>query len=489
MKRLAKIIIPGLIGLFLGGLYLYTLAPGLTWAYDGADGGDLLTAAITGGIPHPSGYPTYLLLASLFLKIPFGSLAYRTNLLSCVCTVSAALVIYKIVRAMQPGFFPAAIAALVFGTFPLVWSQAILTEVNALNGLFAALLLYLFILSGPSPWLDWLGGIILGLALGNHLSILFILPLVFFDKPPLQVFSFKRWFQKETLLLYGKLVGRRLAGLLLGLGVYLLIPIRARAEAPVNWGNAVTWDRLVWLATGKMYWGRLDYFNGSYLLAGVEAWSHFLVQQLGIFGLLLLFIVLAELFRPSRVYVATSWLVMVYSSFSILYYSPDSYVYLIPALIAFSIWIGLGSGWVAEQVALKYPFLEPLAKFGILAFLVIRAMLMIPIMSLSADQKAEDYARAILASAPARALIITHGDEATFSLWYFHFAYRERPDVVVVSEDLLVQPWYHEILRYTYPDLVVPTEPWIWSLASANSKRPVCHTRSDLQPRVDCSGS
>ena len=39
-----------------------TAAPGLTWAHFGADGGDLLAAAAVHGIPHPPGYPLYLLL-------------------------------------------------------------------------------------------------------------------------------------------------------------------------------------------------------------------------------------------------------------------------------------------------------------------------------------------------------------------------------------------------------------------------------------------
>ncbi len=139
--RLLRVLLPGLICLFLGALYWATLAPGLTWAFDGADGGDLITAAATGGVPHPSGYPTYLLLASAFLRIPLGSLAYRTNLLSAVCTVAAALVIYATVRSVDKSDVSASIASLAFGTFPLVWSQAIITEVYALHGLFVALLL------------------------------------------------------------------------------------------------------------------------------------------------------------------------------------------------------------------------------------------------------------------------------------------------------------------------------------------------------------
>ncbi len=51
------------------GLYWFTAASGLTWAHDGADGGDLLAAALTGGVPHPSGYPLYTALLQGWLRM------------------------------------------------------------------------------------------------------------------------------------------------------------------------------------------------------------------------------------------------------------------------------------------------------------------------------------------------------------------------------------------------------------------------------------
>src|SRR5260221_6952190 len=70
-------------------VYLATLAPGLTWANNGADGGDLITAAVTGGVAHPPGYPTYLLLAPAPLAPPFRSLALPPNPLSPSCAAAA----------------------------------------------------------------------------------------------------------------------------------------------------------------------------------------------------------------------------------------------------------------------------------------------------------------------------------------------------------------------------------------------------------------
>ena len=68
-------------------LYLSTLAPTLTWAHNGQDGGDLVTAVYTSGVPHPPGYPTYVLLGKLFALLPVSEPAYRLNLMSEVCAV------------------------------------------------------------------------------------------------------------------------------------------------------------------------------------------------------------------------------------------------------------------------------------------------------------------------------------------------------------------------------------------------------------------
>ena len=487
MNRLAKIAIPCLAALFLGALYFRTLARGLSWAYAGADGGDLVTAAATGGVPHPTGYPTYLLLVSCFLKIPSGSFAYRSNLLSLVATILAALLIYKLVLASDGSVSSALIASLVFGTFPLVWSQAIITEVYALHAFLIVCMLYFFVVNTSHPFMDLLGGSIAGLAIGNHVTSIFMLPLMFGvdthrEKGLTNTVSRKRSFLSlMTLLAY------RLIGFGLGLSVYLLIPIRARAQAPVNWGNANNLDGLIWLVTGQAYQSRLAHLNGSYLFTGVQAWSHFLLEQLSIVGLLLSLIVLAVLFRPSRLYIATGWMLLAYSVFSIVYYSPDSYVYLIPALIALSIWIGSGSRWFIERLSNKKSYLYLVALLIIPAFFVLRAILAIPGMDLSNDRTAEKFAQVILDAAPNEAIIISQGDEATFALWYFHYAYRQRPDIAIVSSDLLVQPWYHDVLKYTYPDLVVPDGPWVQDWLRANPQRSVCQVEPDLQPPVECS--
>src|SRR6188768_2320149 len=59
-----------ILAVILALCYSVTMAPGLSWANGGADGGDLIAAAATNGVAHPSGYPLYLLLARVFQLIP-----------------------------------------------------------------------------------------------------------------------------------------------------------------------------------------------------------------------------------------------------------------------------------------------------------------------------------------------------------------------------------------------------------------------------------
>ena len=179
---------PIFLAISLLGLYLGTIAPGLTWANNGADGGDLITAAAVGGIAHPTGYPLYLLLARLFQYIPIGTLAFRTNLMSAIATALGAVLIYEIVtRSLQPSqrfrSWPAGLAAgYAFGLAPLIWSQAVITEVYALQSCLILLILYLYIQPIPSTLpaqvrLDRWRGLLLGLAMGNHLTTLMIIPV------------------------------------------------------------------------------------------------------------------------------------------------------------------------------------------------------------------------------------------------------------------------------------------------------------------------
>ncbi|MEP7133555.1 MAG: DUF2723 domain-containing protein [Chloroflexota bacterium] len=498
-----RLLPPILLALSLSGIYLFTLAPGLTWANAGSDGGDLITAAWTGGIAHPTGYPLYLILARIFQWLPIGSLAYRTNLMSALAMTAAAVLVYGLVTQTlsQSGIdlnWPAGLAAgFAFGLAPLVWSQAVITEVYALQAFLTALILNLYLPSRPlqdinPKSLDRWRGLAIGLAAGNHITTLFVVPLALF-LGSLQRESEEKAAPRTESPRYGKLpidvvsLLRQLIWFGIGLSVYLILPLRAMAHPPVNWGNPITFERFWWLVSGQLY----QSYYLQFTLAGgwghVQTWAVLLLQQFGLVGLVLGSLGLALFFTPSRLYAFTIWISIVYSALMFVYRSDDALVYLIPVYLVFAIWIGLGAGNVMGRFALRSNSIRLGLGLLLIGYFVIRSLGFVEQVDAAPDLRAEQFGRQVLDAAPDNALIFAKGDQAVFSLWYFRFALNERPDLVVIAEDLLHFDWYQETLQKVYPALGVPGPfPWPETIALANPQRAVCYIQYTDQAEINC---
>src|SRR4030067_2379683 len=90
INRQAIYILSGLVSLSVAVLYVSIAPTRLSNANFGSDGGDLLAAILTQGIPHPSGYPTYTLLGQLFQYLPFSTPVFRGILGSLIPTALGA---------------------------------------------------------------------------------------------------------------------------------------------------------------------------------------------------------------------------------------------------------------------------------------------------------------------------------------------------------------------------------------------------------------
>ena len=106
-------------------VYVATLAPSLTFENSGTDGGDLIAAAWTLGVPHPPGYPTYTLLAWLATRLPVGTIAYRVNLFSALSAALAVGLLFRsaqsLLRNQRHRLLLSAAAALTLAFSPLFW--------------------------------------------------------------------------------------------------------------------------------------------------------------------------------------------------------------------------------------------------------------------------------------------------------------------------------------------------------------------------------
>src|ERR1039457_7197685 len=92
--------------------YWYTLAPSVTLE----DSGGFLTAAHNLGVPHPPGYPVWTILAWVWQWIiPFGSVAWRVNLMSAFFGALAVGFAALLISKSAPG------TAVAGGVFLLRW--------------------------------------------------------------------------------------------------------------------------------------------------------------------------------------------------------------------------------------------------------------------------------------------------------------------------------------------------------------------------------
>jgi len=478
-------------------VYLTSMAPGLTWANYGADGGDLITAAATGGVAHPSGYPLYLLLARLFQYLPIGTLAYRTNLMSAFSVIAAAVLVYGIVIQYLEAFnlhwdWMAGLAAgLGFGLAPLVWSQALITEVYALNMSFIALMLYLATKPLSRYFTekrqDWALGLVFGLAMGNHLTAFLFLPVIL--ATTIQVLpdpgNHNRWSKKWKL--DGHSLFRRITGVGIGLLVYLTLPLRALSHPPVNWGNAATLDGFVWLISGKPYQGLLFNLDLLSILERARNTLSLLLAQFGLIGLFVGLIGMIAFHKPCRLNLFMVWTVSAFSLFAIGYGTSDALLYMLPAFLCFSIWIGIGLQGLMDLLARRISLMGPLVTTIFILALLAQAWGNRAYVDASNDLRAEVFGRTVFTIAPAHAIVFAKGDEAVFTAWYFQYALGYRSDLAIIATDLLDYAWYTRSLHETYLDLNISSPfPFAESIRAANPGRPICNIRYIQAPEINC---
>ena len=137
--------------LISGAVYFYTAQPNVGLL----DSGEFIVAAQHFGVPHPTGYPLWTLLAWLFQLLPLGNAAWEINLFSGFCGALAVgattLLASSMLRWMMPWWgegkagapLSRALIALSFGllfafSFSF-WTQAVIAEVYTLHGLLVAL--------------------------------------------------------------------------------------------------------------------------------------------------------------------------------------------------------------------------------------------------------------------------------------------------------------------------------------------------------------
>jgi len=448
----------GFTALFAFAVYVRTMAPTITWRNGGADSGDLVTAAVNLGVPHPTGYPLYTMIAHLFAALPGAEPARNVNLMSAM---AAALAVgfcfwaaYRLISTHEriTGALALAVAWAAAGLYAfgeLLWSQATIAEVYSLNALLVAMLLAVALSDSPRAR-PYVLTLLFGLGLAHHVTIVLLLPSLWPYVPVV-----RQWLTVRRSLRIGLC-------LLLGLLAYLYIPIRAAADPVPNWGEADNPSGFIWLVSGAAYRQYLSALPPSHLLQRLSAWAAIWVRDLGVLGLALALLGLWRGLETNRRFTSFGvTYVVLLSGYAMLYVTFDSYLYLIPAAIIIALWMARGA--IVALCGLQDWTRSGLHRrlVTVAGVLVLTALPLTSIasrfraMDLSADYEAYTFGKNVLEAAAPSAIVVSDGDTQTFPLWYLRYGLEKRPDVIVVDRRLLAFDWYRDHVVSRHPELAM----------------------------------
>ena len=451
------------------------------------DAGELATVASLLGIAHPTGYPLFTLAGWVFLHlIPFGRVIWKLNLFAAVCCSIAVFGFYRLFlfllaektlnifgirqetsgrKKVKPAVpkplgsterIAAGAAALILAFSETFWSQAVSIEVYPLHLVFLSVVIALFVRamlehSEPSAnanriWFVF--ALMLGLSFTNHMTTILLAPAFLYLYFATHGSSRVSWVK----------IAKAAVPFLVGLSVYLYLPLRAVHHPWMNWGNPVTWEKFLWHVSGKQF--RVWMFS-SFDSAGKQ-FGYFLSSYLPEFGyvpVLFALLGLVVLFRRSRKLWGFSLLLF----FGCLFYSinydiHDIDSYFLLAYMATAIWIAYG-------IHSFLGFLRESAKRW-MALAVCAVLVLLPLgmhyrpVDESRDYAVEDYTKNLLGSLDSNAVVLSYQWDAFVSAaYYLQRVEGFRSDVVVIDKELCRRSWYPVQLAHQFPWLIQNSRP------------------------------
>ncbi len=415
------------------------------------DSPEIIVAASSLGIAHPPGYPLYLIPARLFSLLPLGPLCLRINLFSAVTGAACCLALFLILRKR---FNLGLTLSSAFGLLWMAGATAYPAALSAKNGIYQLTSLFLLlVLTALLRGRHRLAFFLFGLSLGGHWMSMVSYGLGF---------AFFIWVQLRERESGLKELIRDSACLILGLSLYLYLPLRSALDPLINWAHPI--DLQNFLRHVSRYVDKNKDLTGDPLLWAQQGFFYLksAFQEFSWMGLLV-FLGLGFLWRNDRKKtwgLLLAWgglfvAVCVFSKFSsqriylMQNYSLSSFI-LIPLFSALGFhWLTSFSGGKFTPGQKSFPILAWALVLGLLAF-------RLPGMSQPHYTYSYDYVLSAWKSVPKGGLFFSKGDVLDFPCWYFQLLEGKRPDIAVLGAGSLPMDWYRMFLAKTHPDLKVP---------------------------------
>jgi len=388
------------------------------------DSGELVTAVHVLGVPHPTGYPLYVLLGKLWtLVLSFGSIAFRMSLFSAACGAAACALLFLTARRFGADLLAALAAALCLAFSPSFWGEANIQRVYALNAVFLAAALLLageWTRRGDRPSF---AATLLVAALGaaNH-TFMAIFTIIF---AAFAVATRPRFVLAPRTLAIGAVA------VALGLLPYLYLPLASRADPPLDWGDPETLERFLDVVLRRGFWERAWVEGLSDVRAALADYGIGLFRELSWAGLPL---AVLGIFAADRKRAPIALLILTATANAavmILHGSrSDLFIwhrYYIPSYMIAALLLALGVSAVLSR----------LPRAAQVLVLVLPLSLLISgwrRFDRSEYRIAEDFSNTLLAGIPPGASLAATDDNVLFVLIYLTMVEGRRPDVNLILQ-------------------------------------------------------
>ena len=439
-------------------VYLKTLAPAVQFI----DSGELAVVCQTLGIAHPTGYPLYTLLGRLFTLLPFKDTIFRVNLFSllsvCLANLFLFLIILKVLGSKShASFWTGFLTSLVFSFTPTWWGMATSNEVYGLNILSACLIIYMIQIwrekhrKAGGVNILYLLAFVYGLSFGNHMMMVLLLPAVIYM---LLAYDKKTLFSAEKLL-------PCVLFFVLGLSIYLYLPIRSAQNPVLDWGNPENWSAFKRHVSGWQYkvWMFSNSFDQLFLNLNKFAKLFFKNFPLYFFPFTLLGI-WRFIDKDRRFLIFLLILFLSTLIYAINYSIPDIDSYFLGCILVNAILVGSGFCFIFEN--LQKVKIHKFITAGILFLFIFFPLILLKVNYFEQDKSrnnlAYDLNSNILRSAKKDGLILTQL-WGHYSPWlYLRYVEYKRPDLIVISRDLSFYSWYADYVQQNYPHIYKNSE-------------------------------
>ncbi|MBN2057030.1 DUF2723 domain-containing protein [bacterium] len=391
------------------------------------DDGDLITAAYMLGIPHPTGYPLFCLLAkAAMLIVPFCSVAQRINLLSALLAALSVIVLERLLRIeLHPAV--ARFGAMLFGLTASFWEQGTIARVYALNILLTLLLLHcIFSLrTRGSLRATALGGLLAGLALGNHVISMVTVALWV---------GVIAWRERRDPVRHFMLA---ITTSSLGFSTYLYSVLRSLRNLPLDWGDPEQFANLLAVLTRKTFWYKTEITDLATLqkalltfLSNMPKEAPLAVSVLAVLGLTV------GLARRSRLMIGMSFIGLVSSATVFLHGSEyDLFLtrrYYLPAYLLLAV-AAAYAGEAILRLCRWHTVIQVLAGGGAALLLVVMLLDQFFFQDKSEVFILRDYGVNMLRTVAENGTLFALRDNEVFSLIYLRFVERQRQDVALYN--------------------------------------------------------